>query len=152
MTVRDEILALKNSDGLIVPAVVLEWARRHQRSALHQAINWDPNFNIENYLLLQVRNLITLNIRDERKAPEMISLSIDRRVENGGYREISDVLAVPKLRQIMLEDALHELDLLQRRFAELTELAPIWEAVERVRRPPPPRSGRGRGGGIQPTA
>jgi hypothetical protein len=152
MTIRDEILALKDSDGLIVPAVVLEWARRHQRSALHQAINWDVNFCVEQYLLLQVRNLITLNIRDERKAPEMISLSIDRRAEDGGYREIAEVLAVPRLRRIMLEDALHELDLLRRRFAELTELAPVWEAVERVRRPPPPRSGRGRGGGIQPTA
>ena len=149
MTIRDELLALKNDDDLIVPEVALEWARRHNRSALHRAINWDPNYNIEAYLLVQVRNLITLNIRNEYKAPNTISLSIDRATAGGGYRVIEEVLETPRLRAVMLVDALHEFDLLRKRFEELEELRPIWEAVELVRRPPPPpRGGRrtGRGG------
>lgn len=150
MTIRDELLNLKNADGLIIPEEVLQWARRHPRSALHQAINWDVEYNLNAYLLLQIRNLITLNIRNEEREPAMISLSIDRAEAGGGYREISDVVAVPQLRRVMLKDALHELELLQRRFAELVELEPIWEAADRVRRPPPPR--KGRGSGIQPAA
>jgi len=157
VTIRDELLALKDSDGLLVPETVLEWARRHQRSALHAAINWDVNYNVVGYLLIQVRNLITLNIRDDRKAPEMISLSIDRAKEGGGYREISDILVKPSLRRVMLRDALQELDLLQRRFEELEELEEIWGAVVAVKasltpKPPKPPKGKGGGKGISPSA
>jgi hypothetical protein len=152
MSIRTELLALKDSDGKIVPEVALNWARRHTRSALYKAINWDDAYNIRNYLLVQVRNLITLNIRSETRDPEMISLSIDRSErDGGGYREISDVLSAPRLRQIMLMDALHEFELLKKRFDELDELADVWQVVETVARRATARPpARRRGGRIEP--
>lgn len=160
MSIRTELLALKNADGLIVPEEVLAWARRHTRSHLHKAINWDDAYNINAYLLVQVRNLVTLHVRIDRKKPDVISLSIDRAErDGGGYRDIQDVLAVPRLRRVMLDDALRELELLQKRFEELDELEPVWQAAQAIRTPPPPvpapapaRRGRGRRGEARPAA
>jgi hypothetical protein len=84
-------------------------------------------------------------------------LSIDRTAK-GGYREVDEVMSSAQLRRVMLEDALHEVELLQQRFAELHELELIWSAAARVReqimQPPrrPPGSGRGRGGEARPSA
>jgi hypothetical protein len=156
VTIKRELQALKRN-GVIVPETVLEWARQHTRSALHRAINWDPAYNVNAHLLHQVRSLITLHIRTIDRKPGAVSLSIDRTAK-GGYREVDEVMSSAQLRRVMLEDALHEVELLQQRFAELHELELIWSAAARVReqimQPPrrPPGSGRGRGGEARPSA
>lgn len=135
MSVKKELLALKNKDGVIVPEVALDWAQAHPKSELHKAINWDLERNARVGLLQQVRQLIVLHIRIEPRKPSVVSLSIDRaKRQGGGYRERADVLKAPRLRAVMLEDALHELELLERRFGDLVELAEVWQAVKAVAR------------------
>ena len=68
MSIKSELLALKDNDGLIVAEVAVEWARAHPKSDLYAAINWDTGWNVEQYLLVQMRKLITLNIVTEEKA------------------------------------------------------------------------------------
>jgi hypothetical protein len=62
----------------------------------------------------------------------MVSLSIDR-VQGGGYRSLDDVVAIPDLRQVLLEDAFRELGRIQAKYQRVQELASVWEVTERAR-------------------
>ncbi len=135
MTVRDELLALQNADGLIVPREVHDWAKTHPRSDLHQRLQWDDAKAGYQYRLNQIMHLIVLNITTADLKPEFLSLSIDRvNGTGGGYRSIVDVVQVPQLREVMLDDALAELERVRRKYEYLKALAPVWAAAARVRK------------------
>lgn len=135
MTIRTELLALQAAadDGILHPRLVVEWARDNPRSALHAAIEWDDTKAAEEYRVWQVRHLIRLNIQQDSGTPTFVSLSIDR-MKGGGYRAVSDVIAAPDLRAIMLRDALAELERMQAKYESLTALSDVWEAADRVRK------------------
>jgi hypothetical protein len=64
---------------------------------------------------------------------ETVSLTIDRNHAGGGYRLISDVLATPNMRRVLLQDALDELERVKRKYESLTELAKVWDEAAKVR-------------------
>jgi hypothetical protein len=134
MSIRDELLAIQasNNEGLLHAREVVEWARRHTKSALHAAIEWDDKTAADEFRLWQVRRLVHLHIVTEGGAPMMVSLSIDR-TKGGGYRNTDDVARVPNLRDVMLADALAELDRVQGKYARVTELAQVWAEADKVR-------------------
>ncbi len=134
MTIRDELLALQNADGLIVPREVHDWAHAHPKSLLHQRLQWDDAEAGYQYRLNQIMHLIVLNITTADLKPEFVSLSIDRaNGTGGGYRSIVDVVKVPHLREVMLDDALADLERVRRRYEYLKALAPVWKAVAGVK-------------------
>lgn len=130
-SLADELLALKNADGVINPTDVVRWARRNRRSHLHAHLTWDDEVAGERYRVWQIRELIGIHILDAEGSRRLVSLSIDRAA--GGYRPVADVIERPDLRDIMLSDALAELERVQRRYAQLTELQRVWEAAEGVK-------------------
>jgi hypothetical protein len=133
--ISTELLKLKNQDGVINPAGAVEWARKHQKSNLHAALEWDDSIAGERWRVFQVRQLIAIHIVDAEGARKFVSLSIDRKHDgSNGYRELGDVIGRPDLRSIMLADALADLERVQARYAKLTELAPIWEQADAVRK------------------
>lgn len=143
----------------------MEWARRNRGSALHQALEWDDKKAAHEHRLSQVRGLIHVHVTTGDGTPMMISLSIDR-VSGGGYRSVEDVLAVPDLRQIMLDDALRDLQRVKAKYQHVAELNRVWEEAERAAKPalaepprkrggpkgppPPPKKGGPGGGGRGP--
>lgn len=131
-SIAGELLSLQNADGKIVPIDVVKWARRNKRSRLHAQLTWDDEIAGERYRIWQVRELIAVHITEPDGPRRFVSLSIDR-VE-GGYRTLDDIIARQDLRQVMVEDALHELERMQRKYDRLSELEPIWEATQSVRR------------------
>lgn len=133
MSIKEELLALWNEQlGKVVPEEALDWARTHPQSELHKAIRWDTDWNVQQYLLFQMRHLIVLHIRSENHVPQVVSLSIDRVLPGGGYRKIADVLPVPELRNIMLQDALAELMRVRRKYETLVELANVWLEIDKA--------------------
>ncbi len=134
MTIASELLALQqaSTDGKLHCREVVEWARENPASALHSAIEWDDTKAAASYRIWQVRHLIELHITSGNGGPVLVSLSVDRGA-NGGYRLMSDVAAAPDLREIMLQDALAELERVQRKYSRITELARVWEEAEKVR-------------------
>lgn len=128
-----ELLALRGEDGLVYPREAVEWARRHKKSALHAQLLWDDTQAAEEYRVWQVRSLIAIHIVDAEGDRRLVSLSIDR-VKDGGYRAIEDLAENVDFRQVMLNDALEELDRLQRKYSRLKELDRVWEAAEMARR------------------
>lgn len=139
--IAEELLALKNAGGVINPARAVDWARKHRKSALYEHLEWDDGVAAEAYRVQQVRTLMILHILDDDGDRRFISLSIDRKHDGtNGYRPFDEVAGAPNLREIMLADALAELQRVKARFARLSELAEVWEAAERV----PVKRGRGR--------
>jgi hypothetical protein len=137
--IRAELLALKSDDGLIYPERVHGWAQRHPNSALYNSLNWDDATAAHEHRLWQIRQLIQVHITIVSGTREFVSLTIDR-ASGGGYREVADVVASGNLRQIMLDDALEDLERVRRKYQLLDELAGVWKAAEAAR--PTPRRKR----------
>jgi hypothetical protein len=134
MTIKSELLELQvaSNDGMLHTESVVKWAKANPKSALHSALEWDDKKAGHAWRIVQVRKLIELNITSVNAGPTMISLSIDREA-GGGYRTIKDVMATPNLRDIMLQDALDDLERMQKRYAAVESLNEVWEAASRVR-------------------
>ena len=134
MSIRDELLAIQQADpgNVLYPPAVVAWARANVGSALHAAIEWDDERAADAHRLWQIRRLIQLHITAEDGSPQMVSLSIDR-AANGGYRSVSDVVKAPDLRQIMLDDALAELERVQIKYNRVTALERVWKEADSVR-------------------
>jgi hypothetical protein len=129
-TIREELLALRNPNGLINPAAAVQWAKRNKKSALHSALTWDDGVAADRYRVWEVRELIAIHIVDAHGGRQFVALSIDR--PTGGYRPINEVMARVDLREVMLADALDELKRVQTRFNQLTELSEVWQAADKV--------------------
>jgi len=129
-----ELLKLKNEDGIINPAAAVKWARRNTKSHLHAALEWDDDVAAERYRVWQVRALISVHIVDADGGRRFVSLSIDRKHDgSNGYRSLDDIVARQDLREIMLSDALADLERIQERYKKLTELEPVWQQADTVR-------------------
>ena len=142
MSIKSELQTLQQKFGeLLRVEDAVDWARRHPSSALHSALEWDNEKAGEEYRCWQMRQLIRVNIINEVGKRQTVSLTIDR-VSGGGYRDIIEVMQTPHLRDIMLADALNELTRIQKKYAEIKELARVWQEVDNVvrkqsRRKPP---------------
>lgn len=134
MSIQEELLAIKGTDELLVPERVVEWAKAHPASYLYRSLEWDDSKAAHEYRLWQVRRLISLNVVTSEGVRQLVSLSIDRPRIGGGYRSLDDVLARRDLHEVLLDDALAELDRVQAKYDQLKELAPIWREKESVRR------------------
>jgi hypothetical protein len=134
-TIAAELLALRTDLGVINPSEVVQWAREHADSRLHGALMWDNDIAAERYRIWQVRSLISVHVVDVDGGRKFVSLSIDRAGgHSGGYRPIADVMDDETLRAVLLKDAMDELERVKKRFARLTELAAVWEEVNKAKR------------------
>lgn len=121
-----------------MPADVVESARP-KNSPLHSRFTWDDNEAAEKYRLWQARQLIAVTVSyigPEREGAErmrvFVSLTSDR--VDGGYREVEAVMIDPGQREIMMADALEEMERFQKKYADLQELAEVFSAMKRARR------------------
>jgi len=132
-TIGEELLALRSKqNGRINPTDAVKWARKHTKSRLHDALEWDDAVAGERYRIWQVRALIGAYVLDVSTGDrQFISLTIDR--SEGGYRPLSEVISSPDLREIMVADALAELERVQRRYQRVSELQEVWRAADTVR-------------------
>lgn len=132
--IKAELLALKKSsgDGMLHAEKIVTWARAHRRSALHSQFEWDDTKAAREHRIWQARRLIHLVIVSEESTPQLVSLSIDR-TKGGGYRDISDVVKSRKLSEIMLLDAVRDLERVQARFGRVRQLTSMWKEFDLVR-------------------
>ena len=133
-TIRNELLALQAAaeDGILHAEKVVEWARDNPGSALHRSLQWNDAKAAHEYRIDQVRRLISVHVVDARGHPLLVSLSIDRNI-GGGYRPIADVLKAQDLRDVLVRDALEELERVQDKYARVEALATVWAEADRIR-------------------
>ena len=128
--------------GLVPPQAIVDFAR-DSNTALHDEFTWDDAKAAELRRLDEARRLIRVmvvvqNIGDkDRKIRAFVSIMEDRRVAGGGYRFTPEVMRDEERRAMMLQTALRELRAFKARFAELQELAAVFEAIEEIAIPAP---------------
>jgi hypothetical protein len=133
VTIRDELLALKDQSGMIVAEDAVEWARDNPQSDLHRSLQWNDQKAAQDWRVWQVRRLIAVHVLTPEGDRQVVSLSIDRTNGNGGgYREMDDVLARQDWRDVMLADALAELNRIEAKYKRLEALAQVWAAKAQV--------------------
>jgi hypothetical protein len=130
MTIKDELVAIFGENTLTTTGDIVAWARQHSLSALHRELKFDDDAGAANlWRHHHVRQLISIHIVDGDHHRRAVSLSIDR-ASGGGYRELSDVLNMPRLRDVLLADALEELERVQNRYESVKELANVWNEID----------------------
>lgn len=131
--------------GVVNPAHVVEFAR-DPTTALHSRFDWDDGSAAEKYRIWQARQLISVfvTVIEGTTDPVRVWASLpDDREEEGGYRLTIDVLRDPLGRRQLLDTALRELEVFQRKYSALTELAKLFAAIKAVKRPSHRESSRG---------
>lgn len=134
----------------ITPAQVVELAsNRHH--PLHPAFTWNTKEAAAKYRLLQaakmLRSLEVIEIHVEfmEQAPNApqevviqrpVYVAIGNSVGHSTYTTTARALTDSELKEQVLRDALLQLKGLKQRFADLKELAPIFEALDRILQPP----------------
>lgn len=134
MSIKSELLQIQNANKnqVLFPLNVVKWAKSHPKSALHSRLEWDDEKAGHEHRLWQVRQLIKIYVVLEDGSPQIVSLSFDRKGD-GGYRSVSDVLTNRQLSEIMLQDALADLQRVEARYQHVRELTSVWTEVKRVR-------------------
>lgn len=130
MSIKAEILAIKASspDGMFHVESGHDWAVAHPESDLHRALEWNDATAGYQWRLSQIRQLVRLHVVNDDGAPQLVSLSFDRS-KAGGYRDLSDVLGDRTLTDVLLRDALDDLERVRKKYETVTELARVWEAA-----------------------
>jgi hypothetical protein len=149
VSIESELLQIKGDKEMLIVEDAHEWAKSHPTSDLHKQLEWDDNKAGYEYRLWQIRRLVALHITYENGDRKFVSLVPDRSRSGGGYRDVDDVLRDRMLHEIMLADALRELERVQKQYDRLKQLKPVWREVSKVRR----RQTKGKGkGGKRPGA
>lgn len=132
-----ELESLKRSDGLIVPADMVEFAK-DKTTALHSEFNWNIKEAAYQHWLDQARQLLRVYVTvipvENKPIRVFASLTTDRVKERGGYRIMVDVMNDKQMRDQMLQDAFVQFENMQRKYQSLQELAEVWQAVSKAKR------------------
>ena len=122
--------------GVLRPAEIVD-AAEDEASPLHECFTWDDTKAAHNYRLWQARHLlkVCVTVVHGAKHPVQmyVSLKTDRE-DDGGYRALVDVMSDDDMREQLLDEAMDELRFFQRKYKQLKELAPVFEAMKKVGR------------------
>lgn len=112
-------------------------AAKSKTSPLHSKFEWDDSAAAQRYRLWQARQLIAVTVEyigsgDEAVLSRVfVSLTSDRK--KGGYRTTVAVLSDTERRKQLLSDATEEMERFEQKYAELKELASVFDAMRKVR-------------------
>ena len=125
------------SGGILTAEAVVE-AASNPDSVLHSQFMWNDSEAAHQYRLWQARQLIRVvvdvidNGKDKILMNVFVSLTPDREKENGGYRRVVDVISDESLYQVMLNDALEELKLFEKKYSRIKELQGVFSESRKV--------------------
>lgn len=133
--IYDELERIRmENGGILRPADVVN-AAKEEKNLLHDCFEWDDSKAAHDHRLWQARELIRVTIRvlpsSEKTVRAYVSL-VDDRKKDGGYRSIIDVLTDEELSRRMLEQALHELNSVRRKYHMLKELSDVFNAIDKA--------------------
>lgn len=135
-SIRDELERIREShDGILRPEDVVAYAA-DPTTALHRQFQWDDSEAANAYRLWQARCVIhrvtvTFAQRPDTPIRAYVSLDRDRNQVGGGYRSTDEVLRSQDLREELLSQAMRDLAVWQRKYHQVSELAPIFAAITR---------------------
>jgi hypothetical protein len=123
--------------GLLFPDDVVKEARP-ANSPLHSHFEWDDGRAAQQHRLWQARQLICVSVEviehSDAKVQSKVFVSLlSDRHHNGGYRTLVDVMRHPDRKSELMQDALREMELFEKKYKALQELGEVFEAMEHVK-------------------
>lgn len=127
--VGNELERIYNEKGTLEPSVVVKQSRP-KRAPLHSLFEWDDEVAAEKWREQQARNIIGSvmivdSSNDEPFTRAFVHVSDD-------YRPLSIVLEDRDMTEELLDSALRELRTFERKYNDLVQLAPVFNAIEQV--------------------
>lgn len=134
--IRNELDSIaKKNRGRLSPESVVAFAA-DPKTALHECFTWDDEEEAHKWRLHVARNLIRVTVRIlpsvNKEFRAFVSLKQDRVEGGGGYRRTIDVLSNPKMRSILLDQAMMEMNSWRERYNQLVELSSVFEAIDKM--------------------
>lgn len=134
-----ESIRLRNPDGLLLPADVVQEAR-NPNHVLHSDFLWDDSAAAEQHRLSQARRLIRVFVTTvpnvDKPVRAYVSVPLDRCPnedgEVGGYRRTEQAIKSKPLVDSMIAEAKRKIISLSKEFAHLDVLRPMWDEIEAV--------------------
>jgi hypothetical protein len=129
-----EIMA--QNGGMLRPEDVVSFAK-NPTTALHSAFTWEDDEAAHNWRLWQARQVIIRvsavypDTEPETKYRAFVSLKADR-YNDRGYRAMVDVLADGNLREVMLAEAMMDMQAFMQKYDTLKELAGVFAEMQKV--------------------
>lgn len=136
---RIESLRLKRG-GHLEESVLVDDAR-DPKSPLHRVFEWDDTEAARQHRLEQARHLLrsitVIIVTPEEKVVEataFVSTPTPRNPNRSTYTSTEYALSQPDLRKELLKAALRDLIAVRRKYAELSELAKVFAAIDEMQR------------------
>lgn len=126
---------IEEKHGVCHPSMLVEAAKRKD-SPIHNLFDWDDTEAARHWRTHQARNVIN-KIRvvvEGRDEPVPAFVHVSQVTDSGvveGYMTTTRALAGPT-REGVVRDALSHLKGCRRRWEQLSELAPIWAALDQI--------------------
>lgn len=141
--IRAALLALYEAhDGMLSAREVVE-AARDNASPLHDEFEWDDDMAAEQYRLAQAGMLIRrvkLTIIKMHPKTKKVTAEITRQFQANpspqsgsrerGFDTIEEMLSDASKREALLAMVVKEMQSYRRRYAQLSELADVWAAID----------------------
>lgn len=129
-TAGAELERIYNENGAIEPAVVVEQSRP-KKAPLHSCFEWDDKVAADKYRESQARNIIA-NVVITTDHEENTYTRAFVHVENE-YQPLYIVLESADKTAELLQSAMRELRTFEAKYNELSQLAPVFQAIEQVK-------------------
>lgn len=139
-SIRAALSAIAEANGgYLNPAHVVD-AARNASSVLHDEFSWDDEEAAESYRLAQAGALIRrvrFQIVKQDAKTKAVSIVTTRAYQsrpsargNGGYESTEAIMADDEKREELLQQVLRELSAYRKRYAELSALTSVWNAID----------------------
>lgn len=140
---------IAEAEGKCTPQALIE-AAAPEDSPVHSLFTWDDTKAAANWRTHEARNVInSITVRVVREggdmpAPAFVSVGHVKATQGmgEGYRPLSVVLEDPAMAEEAVWQAIMQLRAVERRYKSLKQLAPVWDAVEKVEAENPKKAGR----------
>lgn len=141
VAIGQELDRLIAAHGQKLPAETVVDTAANPTSPLHRVFEWDDDEAARQYRIVQAQHLlrsvqVTITTPERREVTMRLTVARERSAQPGKhfYSTTEYALADPELRSEVLKQALREMAAFRRKYAELSELVPIFTVVDRLTR------------------
>jgi len=132
-----ELEKIERKHGSVTPQLVLE-ASRSEKATLHKCFEWDDTKAAEKYRLSQagmiIQNLLVIVEESPSREPvrAFVNTVTKAPAQKGSFVHVTSALQDEELKRSVLANALAELKEFQKKYQDLTELADVLKAIEKL--------------------
>mgnify|MGYP001589404350 CR=1 FL=1 len=134
-----ERLRQASKDGVLHPEAVVR-AAEPEKSPLHRFFTWDDTEAARKQRLMEARHLIRVTVTVLPGTTEPVRAFVSLRADRpkakrgqvtggGGFRTTESVMSDDEMRELLLQDALAEMQNFQRKYRTLSELASVFHVM-----------------------